>query len=221
MAHSDQPPISFLRELRRRKVIQTCIIYIVLCWIGLKYGDIVIPGLGYDTDALPRYFIYLAIFGLPVTFALAWFFQITPRGIVRTHNFVERRVLSNIAPINDRRRSGVPSNTRQHDEQSAYHWVLSAETGPLCGMSFGVSKPIVLGRSLDCDIALVSPEVARQHARLELDKAQQLYVEDLGSSNGTVVNGKRIHQPQALHHEDELRLHDIVFRVTQSYSDQQ
>jgi hypothetical protein len=220
MAHSDQPPTSFLRELRKRKVITTCIVYIVLCWGGLEFGDIVIHAMGYDTSVFSRYFIYLAIFGFPLIFALAWFFQITPRGIVRTKNFADRRVLSNIAPIHDRRRSGASNNSRTGDEQGEYNWILSAETGPLSGMSFGVSKPVVLGRSLECDIALISPEIARQHARLVLDKELQLYVEDLGSSNGTVVNGKPIQQRQALHHEDELRLHDIIFRVTQSYSGQ-
>jgi len=85
-------------------------------------------------------------------------------------------------------------------------------------LSFGISRTTVLGRALDCDIAMVSPHVSREHARLDLDEDQQLYVEDMGSSNGTVVNGKPVQSRQALHHEDELRFHDIIFRVTESYS---
>ena len=43
-------------------------------------------------------------------------------------------------------------------------------------------------------------------------------IEDLDSSNGTMVNGKPVKEPQALHHEDELRFHDIIFRVTESFA---
>ena len=76
---------------------------------------------------------------------------------------------------------------------------------------------MVLGRALECDIAIVSHHVSRQHARLELEDGQ-LYVEDLGSSNGTVVNGKKVAGRRALQHDDELRFHDIIFRVTESLS---
>jgi hypothetical protein len=218
MSQSEQPSTSLLRELRRRKVIRTCIVYVVLFWGLLQVGDILVPAMGYETETASLYIIYLAVMGFPVTFGIAWFFQITPHGIVRTDNFVERRVLSNIPPINDQRHSGVTTYFRKGEERTEFDWILSAETGPLSGLSFGIDGSAMLGRALDCDIAMVSPHVSREHARLELDEDQQLYVEDLGSSNGTVVNGKPIQSRQALHHEDELRFHDIIFRVTQSYS---
>jgi pSer/pThr/pTyr-binding forkhead associated (FHA) protein len=41
-------------------------------------------------------------------------------------------------------------------------------------------------------------------------------IEDLGSSNGTVVNGRVAKGRCALQHDDEIRFHDIVFRVSQS-----
>jgi hypothetical protein len=208
---------SFFSELRRRRVIRTCLLYIVLCWGGLQVADIVVPALGFDGDTASRYFLYAAVLGFPVTFALAWFFQITTQGIVRTETFVERRVLNNIPPINDRRRSGVSTYFRKGEGLPEYHWIISAETGPLSGLSFGVAKTLILGRALECDLAIVTPHVSRQHAQLDLED-DQLYVEDLGSSNGTMVNGRRAVGRQALHHEDELRFHDIIFRVTESFS---
>ena len=204
-------------ELRRRKVIRTCVLYILLWWGALQVADILLPAIGLDGDLGSRYLLYLAILGFPVTFALAWFYQVSAEGIVRTNSFVERRVLSNIPPINDRRHSGVSAYFRKGEEHSHYDWILSAETGPLSGLSFGVAEPVVLGRALDCDIAVVSPHVSRQHARLAIEN-DQLFVEDLGSSNGTMVNGKPVHTRQALYHEDELRLHEVVFRVTESFS---
>ncbi len=206
-----------MRELRRRKVIRTLILYILLCWGVLQVGDIVFPALGMDSDLASRNFLYIAVMGFPVTFALAWFFQITPHGIVLTSSFVERRILNNIPPLNDRRRDGVGNYFRKGEGPKDFNWSLVAETGPLSGLSFGVQGPIVLGRSLDSDIAVVSPHVSRQHARLEVE-ADDLYIEDLGSSNGTVVNGRKIDGRQILRNEDELRFHDIIFRVSESFS---
>ena len=217
METAPQESGSFFRELRRRKVTRTCVVYILVCWGALQVGDILFPALGFDADLGSRYFLYLAVAGFPVTFAMAWFFQITPRGIMRTTSFVERRVLSNIPPVNDRRTDGVTHYFRKGDNQPGYHWILTAETGPLSGLSFGVTQDIVLGRSLECDLAVVSPHVSRQHARLSLED-DQLYVTDLGSSNGTVVNGRAIKEKQALRNEDELRFHDIIFRVGEMFS---
>ena len=94
---------------------------------------------------------------------------------------------------------------------------MSAETGPLAGLSFGVTKTLMLGRSLDCDIAMVSPQVSRNHARLELE-GEKLILEDLGSANGTVVNGKPVEGRQELRNDDEIRFHDIIFRVKESFT---
>jgi len=217
MTDSRQESGSFFRELKRRKVTRTCVVYIVLCWGALQVGDILFPALGFDSDMASRYFLYIAVAGFPVTFAMAWFFQITPQGIVRTTSFVERRILSNIPPLNDRRSGGVTTYFRKGESHPEYQWILTAETGPLAGLSFGVVTNLVLGRALECDIAVVSPHVSRQHARLSIE-ADQLYVEDLGSSNGTVINGRVIERKQPLRNEDELRFHDIIFRVSESFS---
>ena len=59
--------------------------------------------------------------------------------------------------------------------------------------------------------------MSRQHARLDVENGH-LYIEDLGSSNGTMINGKRSSGRQQLRHDDELRFHDIIFRVTENMS---
>lgn len=217
MAGPVGPNNSFFRELKRRKVVSTCALYILLCWGILQVGDILFPAMGLDSDVASLNALYLAILGFPVTFAIAWYFQISSSGIVRTTSFVERRVLSNISPLNERRQGGMNKYFRKEDEHPEYKWILSAETGPLAGLSFGVVGPLTLGRALDCDLALVSQHVSRQHARLDIS-GDKFTVEDLGSANGTVVNGKKVEGLCSLHHEDELRFHDIVFRVTQGYS---
>ncbi len=207
---------SFLRELRRRKVIRTCVLYSIICWVLLQLGEFVYPAIGLDEDRASAMFLAVALAGFPLTFLVAWFFQITSEGVVRTNPFVERRVLNNIPPINDRRREGVSSLVRQEAEDDC-SWIIEAETGPLAGLSFAVRRPLVLGRALECDLAIVSPHVSRQHARLELE-GEHLSVEDLGSSNGTLVNDERLVGRRLLRHDDELRFHDIIFRIRENFS---
>lgn len=207
---------SFFRELKRRKVLRTSIYYLVLSWVVLQVGGVVLPALGVNGEQASRVLLMLALLGFPIMLIVTWYFQLTPRGVVRTTSFVERRVLRNMAPVNDRRHAAA-SNALQHgEEEKQYRWIISAVTGPLTGLSYGIAEAVELGRSLDCAIAVVSPQVSPQHARLEV-VGDELIVEDLGSAKGTVVNGKTIEGRHVLHHEDELRLHDIIFRVTETY----
>jgi len=206
---------TFMRELKRRKVLRTGVYYVLVCVLILMTVGVGFPALGYETGQASKSLLWVALAGLPISLGLSWYFQLTPRGIVRTTSFVERRVLRNMAPINDQRHSKLSDHMDLQSAQQEFAWIVSAETGPLKGLRYGIADTLVLGSSLDCDIAVVSSHISPEHARLEL-KGDELTVRDLGSSNGTVVNGKAVQVSQTLQHEDELRLHEVVFRVTQS-----
>jgi hypothetical protein len=80
-----------------------------------------------------------------------------------------------------------------------------------------IARPrgVVIGRSAaDCDFVMDSPEVSRAHIRLS-EKDGVLYIEDLGSANGTVLNGLSLKpaQPVAMHHGDALELAVSMFSV--------
>lgn len=83
---------------------------------------------------------------------------------------------------------------------------INFKEGPLAGASYGLDKAeIILGRDPTVDIHINSPEVSRRHARLS--RAEQGWqIEDLGSSNGTFVNGNQISAPVVLKNGDEVRL---------------
>lgn len=204
MSTASKPAGSLLRELKRRKVLKTCAYYIVVCCAALFLADQLLP------DTRPSAFlVYIALLGLPVTAICAWFLRAAPEGATRTTSFVERRVLRNMAPINDKRHGGYSRQEDSHD----YRWIITAESGPLKGLKYGVLDSIVVGRSLENDLALVSPEISRRHARFELD-GEQLFIEDLESSAGTHVNGERASSRRLLQDGDEVRFADVIFRVS-------
>jgi len=63
----------------------------------------------------------------------------------------------------------------------------------------------VIGRGTDVDVVIESPKASRCHARIVVD-GDNAVLEDLGSTNGTSVNGNRIEAPRLLQHGDEIQI---------------
>ena len=64
---------------------------------------------------------------------------------------------------------------------------------------------VMVGRSLEAVLRLHGDGVSRFHARLERSAQGTLVVSDLGSSNGTFLNGRRLSRPEPLHDGDRVR----------------
>jgi pSer/pThr/pTyr-binding forkhead associated (FHA) protein len=76
--------------------------------------------------------------------------------------------------------------------------------------SFSLTRDVtVIGRREDCDFRIPLGEVSRKHCRLLRD-GQRVRVEDLGSSNGTFVNGRRVQEAE-LHAGDTLQVGPLAF----------
>jgi serine/threonine-protein kinase len=71
-----------LRELRRRHVVKVAGIYVVGAWALLQAADVVGPDLGFP-DGTVGVLFWLALAGLALTVALAWFYERTPEGVRR------------------------------------------------------------------------------------------------------------------------------------------
>jgi len=71
--------------------------------------------------------------------------------------------------------------------------VLRFISGKYQGGEFPIvnDKPIIVGRSSDLDMVLVEDMVSRKHARITMQQ-DQIWIEDLGSTNGSFVNGEKI-----------------------------
>ena len=77
---------------------------------------------------------------------------------------------------------------------------LTITAGLEAGTSVEVdSSRFVIGRGDDCDLVVDDEKVSRHHAALEQSADGVLTLSDLGSSNGTFVNARRITEPVTLH----------------------
>ena len=70
----------FIRQLRRREVLRSAGFYVAVCWILIQGADVVLPAFGVP-DWVFRAMIYIAIVGFPIIVILAWFFDVSEKGI--------------------------------------------------------------------------------------------------------------------------------------------
>jgi pSer/pThr/pTyr-binding forkhead associated (FHA) protein len=90
-------------------------------------------------------------------------------------------------------------------------WALKANHTALANRVFPLKDTTVIGRSPDCDISLAAAHLSRRHAQLQvIDGA--LFVKDLGSANGTFLNGKQVMEAR-VKRGDELRFDALTFGV--------
>ena len=82
------------------------------------------------------------------------------------------------------------------------------------GREFPLAGDVSIGRGEECELPLVAPTVSRRHAKLACHEGRW-FLEDLGSRNGTYLNGARVHPgvPLALRHADRIGIgvEPIVF----------
>lgn len=79
-----------------------------------------------------------------------------------------------------------------------------------------------LGRSPQSAVVLDSPKASRRHAIINLQNVGEFWLIDLGSSNGTFLNKRRVHQPVRLCDMDQIIVGDssFTFRQPQEISDE-
>ena len=85
---------------------------------------------------------------------------------------------------------------------------LTITVGPNRGTTYPLTpaQPVTIGRDASCDLTIEDVMISRQHARIRF-QGQHYFVEDLGSSNGTFINGNRLGpNPVPLSNGDQIQL---------------
>jgi len=91
-------------------------------------------------------------------------------------------------------------------------WKIHAITGDLTGQEISIDRDMLVGRHQAADIVLQAAEISRKHAAFLL-KDDALWVQDLGSSNGTFVNDVQIAQETLLKQDDIVQFASLKFSV--------
>ena len=102
-------------------------------------------------------------------------------------------------------------------KKGAGAWVVKVVQGPsaLMGITVPISGPVVIGRSPGADIVIGDDFVSGKHTRIS-PAGDGAVIEDLGSTNGTVLNGQRLTAPQQLRPGDAIDIGSVKLKVDRS-----
>ncbi len=91
--------------------------------------------------------------------------------------------------------------------------VLLVLSGEPFGRSFVLDRPETrIGRNPACDVQLPDPRVSSYHCRISRDKDGGFLLEDLGSTNSTILNQKAVKKPARLHYGDRIVVGQTALR---------
>ena len=81
------------------------------------------------------------------------------------------------------------------------------------GISYPVHDELSIGRAAGCAVSLPDDTyVSQVHARV-FQREGMVFLEDLGSTNGTFLNGQRVHAPAAVHSGDRMQIGSTILEA--------
>jgi len=100
---------------------------------------------------------------------------------------------------------GTAFSTHEDRKSSSEYPVLVAKDGQLIGRRWLIKESITIGREPECDVIILDRQVSRFHARITRDDKQTI-LEDLGSKNGTYLDGNKIEDNHSLSDGDVIQI---------------
>ena len=82
------------------------------------------------------------------------------------------------------------------------------------GATFDLGEGATLGRAASSDIQVDDPFASSAHARI-FPRGEFMYIEDMGSTNGTYLNGRQLRRPERLKVADTVRIGDTEYRYAE------
>ena len=117
------------------------------------------------------------------------------------------------APVASQPKSSHRARAKVLSNGSAPMLRVASGTSLESGTEFNITGVITVGRGQGCNIAIPKDTFASSvHARV-YEHSNGYYVEDLDSTNGTFVNGKKISGPQVIVSGDRLQVGQTIFEV--------
>jgi DNA-binding response OmpR family regulator len=83
---------------------------------------------------------------------------------------------------------------------------LVAQMGPLIGRKWAITAELLIGRGEDCDIVISDRQVSRFHLKLIPHIDKPVEIKDLGSKNGSFLNGKKINESAYIKDGDQIKI---------------
>lgn len=103
-----------------------------------------------------------------------------------------------------------PAGAALQGHDGPAHLRVESAPGFRAGAVYDVGRGATLGRGDQCEIKLEDNFASTRHARL-VPQGDAIVLEDLGSTNGTYLNGQAVTGPQPLHDGDRVRIGDSEF----------
>jgi hypothetical protein len=146
-----------------------------------------------------------------VFLALLWLFILSAVSVIRSDLF-GKPVRASDQP-QPQELETPPPPSRKGRRQRGEPRVLTISQGSQAGLSAELAGGmIMIGRGADCQLILDDDYVSTRHARV-VATANGIYVEDLGSTNGSYVNGQRITAPTTITLADSVRIGKTMLRL--------
>jgi len=187
-------------ELKRRKVFRVGSLYLVAAWGASLGAAELFPAFGVP-DWGVRAFVITMFLGFPVAVALAWAFEITPQGVIRDPG----KDGDAWQPLPDENPYLPADTTMSATTRADTHTVRVKWQNDQRAHVRDFQSDFVVGRDTEADIRLVHNRISRQHARVHYEGGRW-WVSDLGSRNGTYLNGQLITKASPLNSTNEIQL---------------
>jgi pSer/pThr/pTyr-binding forkhead associated (FHA) protein len=142
--------------------------------------------------------------------ALLWLFILSAVSVIRTDLF--GRAVPSSDPEAKELESPPPPPKRSKRPRGQPRVLVvtqGSQTGQTAALADGV---IMIGRGADCQIVLDDDYVSTRHARV-VSGENGVYVEDMGSTNGSYVNGQRITAPTLITMSDTVRIGKTILKL--------
>ena len=154
----------------------------------------------------------IALLIIKVVFlALLWLFILSAVSVIRSDLF-GKTVRASDQP-QPQELETPPPPPKKAKRQRGQPRVFMITQGNQAGLSADLAGGVIMiGRGADCQLILDDDYVSTRHARV-VGSPSGIYVEDLGSTNGTYVNGQRITAPTTITLADTVRIGKTMLRL--------